>query len=103
MEPLDFTLKAIETPLFKLGVEYNEGARSDNSNSFIKTLDKAMNNMKDVHNRDNNLVTEYAAGGEVEISEVMVAMEKASVATELAIQIRNKMVEGFKELTKMQM
>lgn len=102
MEPIKLDLQRleIETPLLKASAEFNEGEEVD---SFTQTLDKAMNNLKDTHKESEKLMQDYASGKEnLDISEVMIAMEKTSMTTELAMQIRNKLVEGYQEVVKMQ-
>lgn len=98
IDPVQFTLPAFEAPLLKGSVSHNE----KDVPSFSSSLTKAMNNLRDVHNKSNALVEEYAAGGSVDVSEVMIAMEKTSMATELALQIRNRIVEGYQDIIKMQ-
>lgn len=51
-------------------------------------------------NADSN-ITGYIAG-EKSIHEVMLATEEASMSLELAIQIRNKLVDAYKEFNNMQ-
>jgi len=99
IDPIQFNLPAFETPLLKGGVTHNE---QQGGNSFANSLSTAMNNLRDVHNQSNSLVQQYAAGGAIDVSEVMVAMEKTSMATDLAIQIRNKLLDGYQEVIKMQ-
>lgn len=101
IDPIQFTLPAFEAPLLKGGVSHNEQAGAG-GNSFANSLSTAMNNLRDVHNQSNSLIEQYAAGGAIDVSEVMVAMEKTSMATDLAIQIRNKMLDGYQEIIKMQ-
>ncbi|HHY37829.1 MAG TPA: flagellar hook-basal body complex protein FliE [Clostridia bacterium] len=42
------------------------------------------------------------AGGNVEIHDVVLATEKAKLALELLIQIRNKAIESYQEIMRMQ-
>ena len=101
MEPikLDLDRLQMDTPLLKGKAEYNE---VDDVDSFSETLEKAMNNLKDTHKESAKLMKDYASGKAVDVSEVMIAMEKTSMTTELAMQIRNKLVEGYQEIIKMQ-
>ncbi len=101
MEPIKLNLEdlKVDTPLLKASVSFNE---NDGIDSFAETLDKAMDNLKDTHKQSNKLMQDYASGKEVDISEVMIAMEKTSLTTELAMQIRNKLVENYQEIIKMQ-
>jgi flagellar hook-basal body complex protein FliE len=101
MEPikLDLDKLKIDTPLLKAKVEYNE----NEVDSFTETLEKAMDNLKDTHTKSEKLMADYASGKEgIDVSEVMLAMEKTSMTTELAMQLRNKLVEGYQEIIKMQ-
>jgi flagellar hook-basal body complex protein FliE len=102
MEPikLDFSQLEIATPLLKGGARFDEGKEVQ---SFTETLEKAMDNLKDTHSQSAQLMQDYASGKEnVDITEVMLAMEKTSMTTELAMQVRNKLVESYQEIVKMQ-
>ena len=100
MEPIkiDFNAVEFEKPTLKAGVEYNE----TQGESFTETLGKAMDNLKETHEQSSKMMQAYASGEDVDISEVMIAMEKTAMTTELAMQIRNKLVEGYQEIIKLQ-
>ena len=51
--------------------------------------------------QSDHLKQDFATGGEVELHDVMVAEEKASVAVELTMQLRNKMLEAYQEIMRM--
>lgn len=44
----------------------------------------------------------FAAGGDIDIHDVMIATEKASIAMQLTTQIRNKLVDAYQEISRMQ-
>jgi flagellar hook-basal body complex protein FliE len=44
----------------------------------------------------------YAAGEDVELHDVMIAAEEASVAVQLTSQIRNRIIEAYQEVSRMQ-
>jgi len=48
------------------------------------------------------LAAGLAAGEAVDIHEVMLALEKASLGLQLALQVRNKVVEAYQEIMRMQ-
>lgn len=101
MEPikLDLNELKIDTTLLKGRAEFNE----KDVDSFTETLEKAMDNLKDTHTKSEKLMADYASGKEdIDVSEVMLAVEKTSMTTELAMQLRNKLVEGYQEIIKMQ-
>lgn len=47
-------------------------------------------------------VWRLAAGQADNLHEVMIAVERASIALELTIAIRNKLVEAYQEIMRMQ-
>ena len=47
-------------------------------------------------------VREQMVSKTVDPAELMITMEKASMATNLAIQIRNRVIEGYKEINSVQ-
>lgn len=44
----------------------------------------------------------YAAGNPVSPHELMIAMEQARMAVQLTVEIRNRLVEAYQEVTRMQ-
>lgn len=48
------------------------------------------------------LVRDVAAGGDTPVHELMIAQTKASLATELLVQTRNRAVEAYQEIMRMQ-
>ncbi len=48
-----------------------------------------------------NKITDFVEGKNVELHEVMIAGEKAKTTLELLMQIRNKTIDMYKELTRM--
>jgi flagellar hook-basal body complex protein FliE len=100
MEPLSLSLKSLETPKLEGSIQFNE--KPSGVKSFSETLGDAMDNLKDLHIEANSLVQKYSSGEEVDVGEVMMAMEKSSMATELALQLRNKFIEGYQEIIRMQ-
>ena len=45
---------------------------------------------------------ELAAGRITDVSEVVIASEKAGIATQLTMQVRNRAVEAYQEIMRMQ-
>ena len=52
---------------------------------------------------DSSKITQdFVAGKDVELHEVMIAGEKAKTSLDLLMEIRNKTIDMYKELTRMQ-
>jgi flagellar hook-basal body complex protein FliE len=80
----------------KSETQKNNGAGFQNVfTSFIKDVSEAQNESK-------QLTEDFALGKDVELHEVMIAGEKAATSLDLLMEIRNKTIDMYKELTKMQ-
>lgn len=69
---------------------------------FKDLLTNAINNVNSLSKTSGDLQTRFDRGDEnVSLSDVMIARNKSSVAFEATIQVRNKLVEAYKELMNM--
>ncbi|KQH87472.1 flagellar hook-basal body complex protein FliE [Vibrio sp. Vb2880] len=69
---------------------------------FGDMLTQAINNVNGLQKTSSDLQMRFDRGDEgVSLSDVMIARNKSSVAFEATIQVRNKLVEAYKELMNM--
>lgn len=69
---------------------------------FGDMLSHAINNVNGLQKTSSDLQMRFDRGDEdVSLSDVMIARNKSSVAFEATIQVRNKLVEAYKELMNM--
>jgi flagellar hook-basal body complex protein FliE len=71
-------------------------------NSFGGMLKNEIAKISELKADADQKVQTYAVGGEVELHNVLIAMEKADTSMQLAVQVRNKLVNAYQELTRMQ-
>ena len=71
--------------------------------SFSSVFKSTLDSINDKQIYSDNITNEFIAGGDVEIHEVMLATEEAKMSLQLAVQVRNKLVEAVQELTRMQL
>jgi flagellar hook-basal body complex protein FliE len=88
------------------GIQPTDGAQKVSGNavfeSFSSVLNQALQNVNQVHLAADADAQKLAAGEEVDIHQVMIGMEKANVAFGLTLQVRNKLVEAYQEIMRMQ-
>jgi flagellar hook-basal body complex protein FliE len=70
--------------------------------SFGDVLSNAVNGVEQLHTSAQQQVTQLAEGDRQDIHSVMIAVEKADVAFQLMMQVRNKIVNAYQEVSKMQ-
>jgi flagellar hook-basal body complex protein FliE len=69
--------------------------------SFGSTISELINDVNNSQVESQNTIQDFVSGKGVEIHEVMIAGEKAKTNLDLLMEIRNKAVDMFKELTRM--
>lgn len=70
--------------------------------SFTAALGDALGELQRLENHANDLSGQLAAGQPVDLHEVVLAMEETTLAYQLALQVRNKVVEAYQEIMRMQ-
>ncbi len=71
--------------------------------SFGKMLSNFVENVNDLQVNADNKTADFIHGENgVEVHDVMIAEEKARTSLQLLMEIRNKGIDMFKELTRMQ-
>ena len=69
--------------------------------SFGQYLSDALENVNELQQKADQASVDLATGRIEDISEVAIAAEKASVALQLTIQVRNKVLESYQEMMRM--
>jgi len=77
-------------------------ASTENSGGFGSTLKNAINQVNDLSDTSDQQVTELLQGDRQDIHNVMIAVEKADIAFQLMMQVRNKIVNAYQEVSKLQ-
>jgi flagellar hook-basal body complex protein FliE len=78
------------------------GTGQDGEGSFSSVLQNAIGGVEQLHTSAQQQVTQLASGDRQDIHNVMIAVEKADVAFQLMMQVRNKIVSAYQEVSKMQ-
>ncbi len=71
--------------------------------SFKKTLSGFIEEVNDLQTKANESIENLATGKVENVHEVMIAMAKAEVSFKFMMEARNKLVETYKEVMRMQM
>ncbi len=70
--------------------------------SFADTLSDAVGKVNEMSVAADIQMQKLATGEQKNIPEVLIATEKASIAFKLLTQVRNKMIDAYQEIMKMQ-
>jgi flagellar hook-basal body complex protein FliE len=69
---------------------------------FGDTLKNAINQVNELSDSSNQEVTQLVQGDRQDVHNVMIAVEKADIAFQLMMQVRNKIVSAYQEVSKLQ-
>lgn len=73
------------------------GAASD----FGRLLAEALNNVEAAQKEAANAAQRLATGEIRDVAEVLIASEKATLALQMTVQVRNKVLEAYQEIMRM--
>lgn len=84
------------------GLGTSDGNIDGVQKSFAATLNEAIQNVNKLQ-QDSNIAAQNLATGRTDnVAEVMIASEKADIAIRLMMQVRNKIIDAYQEVMKMQ-
>lgn len=69
---------------------------------FAEYLNKALKKVSDLEKESQMLTEDFAAGRTDNIHQVMIAAEKSEIALQFTMQIRNKILDAYNEIMRMQ-
>lgn len=69
--------------------------------SFGTVLKDAINSVNEAQNQSDLMTNKLVSGQDVDLSDVMITAQKASVTLNTALQVRNKAVEAYQEIMRM--
>ncbi len=88
----------------ELNAQKNAGlaAPADGSGSFQNVLRDAINQTNAMQKQADVQIQDLATGKTTNIPEVMMQVEKADIALRLMTQVRNKIIDAYQEVMRMQ-
>jgi flagellar hook-basal body complex protein FliE len=78
------------------------GSADATQKSFADTLNEAISSVNSLQKASDTATQNLATGRTDNIAEVMVAADKADIALRLMVQVRNKIIDAYQEVMKMQ-
>lgn len=72
------------------------------SNSFASVLKDSINSVNDSQVQADAMTEKLATGQNVDLSQVMIAQQQANITLQAAIETRNKVIDAYQEMMRMQ-
>ena len=71
-------------------------------NSFVDTVTNSLNRVNELEKVKAQAIDDFASGRSQNVHELMIAMQKSSLAMKMTSAVRSKVLEAYKEISKMQ-
>lgn len=69
---------------------------------FGDTLAESLGKVNDLQTEKSQMIQAFASGENQNVHELMISLQKAGLAVNLTSAVRNKMMEAYRELSKLQ-
>jgi len=99
MEPIRFDAKQLFTKIPTTAGNPLTGGVQENS--FGSMLKRHLAEVNHLQNSADDAARNLATGQDKDIHNTMVAVEKAGIAFQLTMQVRNKVIEAYQEIMRM--
>lgn len=87
---------------YQSGLEVEVPAAREEGINFAAALKYSLDQVNALQQESNQLATRFELGDpEVDLGEVMVAMQKSSLSFTALTQVRNKLLEAYQDIIKM--
>lgn len=80
----------------------NNLSASKTAKAFSKIMSDYISNVNDKNLTSEDNIQTFAKGGNIDMHSVMIAAEKSSTAMQMTLQLRNKLLQAYQEVSKMQ-
>jgi flagellar hook-basal body complex protein FliE len=90
---------AVSTPV---GPAAGAGVEKASRTSFADVLADSLAQVRTLQHEADQAIGQLGAGGPVSLHETLVALDQADLSFRLMMQVRNKIVEAYQEVLRMQ-
>ena len=88
--------------IVSLSVPREEQTKTGSAGGFSDALFKAVAEVNNLHQNADKAILNVQGGGTDNLHEAMIALEKADVSFRTMMTVRNKLIEAYQEIMRMQ-
>ncbi|KJR98224.1 MAG: flagellar hook-basal body protein FliE [Peptococcaceae bacterium BRH_c4a] len=85
-----------------MGADNNKSQGADGDKSFGQMLLNALDNVNNAQVKSDDITKKFLVGDIQDIHQVTIAAEQARLMLQLAVEVRNKVIEAYQEISRMQ-
>ncbi len=95
-------IKGIKPFEMETGLRRPEVSAAGTGDSFGKMLTRAVNSVDQTMKTSEQGIQDFVAGKTENVHEVMINMQRAQLSFQLMVEMRNKAIETYQEISRMQ-
>jgi flagellar hook-basal body complex protein FliE len=103
IRPLDWRFQPIEEIVELSSRAQQQKQAEEDGPSFVDMLRGQLDQVIDLQNEAEHLQQELAAGRIDDVNQVILAVQKADLALAFTLELRNKVIEAYQEISRMQL
>lgn len=88
-------------PRSGITLQLQEGAKAGKAD-FADTLNEVLREVNEMQLRSDHLMERFAAGEVKDLHEVVIAQQEAAIAFRLVQEVRDKLLQGYQDIMRMQ-
>lgn len=97
------TMKIVQPGVSAIsGASSPQKLNKPNNTSFLDTLKQSVEKVNALQNQADAAIDDLVLGENKDITQTMIAMEKADISFRLMMQVRNRIVKAYEEVMRMQ-
>ena len=95
----EIPIKPVGAPI---GASASEAPPAKKSEGFSETLKEALREVNDLQTRSSEEIGSALQGDLKDVHSAMLALQKADLSFQLMLQVRNKLVQAYRDVMRMQ-
>lgn len=80
----------------------NKKEEAGSSKGFASVFAESLGKVNELQQQKASMITSFASGEQQNVHELMISLQKAGVAMQLTSAVRNKVLDAYRELTRLQ-
>jgi flagellar hook-basal body complex protein FliE len=95
------SIKATESQRPIADPNQNGTASTNFATTVTEALGRTLNQVNEAQNASRAMVTRFESGDDVPLTDVVLSMQKSSLAFEATLQVRNKILKAYEDIMNM--
>jgi len=83
-------------------LDAKKNSAKEATQSFAQTIEESLAQVNDMQNEKSRMIEEFASGKSQNVHELMISLQKAGLAVDMTSAVRNKVMQAYQELMRLQ-